>query len=355
MDIRRVSPYPDHCTVTLDIPWEVAEALVLAGPSLISTLREAVKQEKQRVDANDKLSKYQDQKAETPQQEWQALARVADKRIRQLMREDKVTFPKAVSITAKEYHFPPSSMQALIANYRKTVKAETAQSRDTEVIRLYFRGLSNRIIADHLNITQRTVQRVLSDHKDVIKFVRNQPEENNSEPSRTSRKEQKERTVRRNAEILEQHLQGVPAHKLSQLFKLKIRSIQRIIKNCDTPSSVLNRHEEIERRKENHRKIGIQLYRQYRRIRPSSNEARSIFKSMSELHELSDVYIEHLIQARRNLIKAYINKRRLATILRLKAKNHKNANIAPILCLHEKTIARILREHKAAQIQGEAS
>ncbi len=363
MDIKRISPYPDHCTVTLDIPWDVAEALVSAGPSLISRLRDVVKQHKQSVDDNERLNNLRDKNADSPQQEWQAIAEVSDVRIRQLMSGENLSFAQAISKTAKEHQFPPSSMRALIESYRKSHKEEVAKSRATEIIRMYFKGASNRIIADHLNTNMRTVQRCLSEHKDIIRFARNQIIKEKSEPKRETRKEQKARYLRRDAEILEQHLKGISTYKLAKLFKLNIRTIQRILKTCATTTSDLNRDQEVEKRKENHRKLSVQLYRHYRRINPSSRESSNAHRELAEQfsdvyggeHGLPPFYAEHLIQVRRNKVKAYVRKRRLSTILRLKDKKYKTSEIAPIVHLHKQSVARILREHKVSLIQGEAS
>ena len=363
MDIKRISPYPDHCTVTLDTPWDVAEALVSAGPSLISKLRDAVKQHKQSVDENERLNKLRDKNADSPQQEWQAMAEVADKRIHQLMTEETLSFSQAISKTATEHHFPPSSMRALIEVYRKTHKIEVAKLRAIEIIRLHFKGASNRTISDHLEVNARTVQRCLAEHKDIIRFARNQIIAEKPEPKRKTRKEQKEQHLRRNAEIVERHLKGASSYKLAKLFKLNIRTIQRVLKTCETTTSSLDYDLEIEERKENHRKLGIQLYRHYRRINPSSREINNTHRKLAEQfssvygggYGLPPSYAVHLIQVRRNKVKAYIKKRRLSTILQLKDKNYKNSDIAPIVSLHEKSIARIFRDHKASLIQGEAS
>lgn len=363
MDIKRISPYPDHCTVTLDIPWDVAEALVSAGPSLISKLRDVVTQHKQRVDKNEELNRLRNKDADSPLQEWQAMADVADQRIRQLISDEDLSFAQAISKTAKEHQFSPSSMRALIESYRKSHKEEVAKSRDIEIIRLYFKGVSNRIIADHLNTNTRTVQRCLAEHKDIIRFARNQIVTEASEPKRETRKEQKERYLRRNAEILEQHSKGVTPHRLTKIFKLNIGTIQGILKTCATTTSALNRDQEIQERKEKHRKIGVQLYRQYRGINPPSREIHSVYRDLAEQFSgvyggengLPPFYAEHLTQARRNKVKAYVKNRRLNTIIRLKAEKYTNSDIAQIVCLHEKSVARIFRDHKASLIQGEAS
>jgi len=363
MDIRSISPYPEHCTVTLDVPWEVAEALVSSGPALIAKLRDAIKHEKQRVGADEKLNQHRNQTANTPLQEWQALAAPADKRIRHLVEAENLPFSKAVSITAKEFHFPPSSLHALIASYRKQVKEETTQSRDVEIIRLYFRGLSNRVIGEQLGISPRTVQRVLGDHADIVKFVRNLPATNEAEPKRETREEKKQRLFRRNAEILERHIQGTSTVKLAKKFNLTSQTIQRIIRTCDKPTSVLNREQLYKKRKDHHRRLGVQIYRHYRRIRPDFDDARQAHKVLADrfnaqfddAYELSHIYVEYLIQVRRKKIKQYIRVRKLKTIVRLRENGHKFPSIAAQVNSHEKTVARILRKHKASQIQGEAS
>ncbi len=364
MDIKRISPYPDHCTVTLDIPWDVAEALVSAGPSLISSLRDVVKQHKQSVDADEKLNTYRDHKADTPQQEWQAMAEPADIEIRLLMSEGDLSFPQTISKTAKKYGFPPSSMRALIESYRRSRKEEVAKSRTTEVIRLYFKSLSDNEIGKRVNLSTRNVQRILAEHKDIIQFARNQINiTDKAEAKKETREERKTRFLRRNAEIVEQHLQGVSEHQLARSFKLAVLTIRKILKTCKTTTSELDRERILECRKANHKRISIQLYRQYRRIRPHNQNSLTVYKDLAKQFsqaygdggEIPTFYVEHLIQARRRMVTAYVKNRRIKTIIRLKAKKRNNSDIATAIGIHEKTVARIFREHKASLIRGEAS
>lgn len=363
MDIKRISPYPDHCTVTLDIPWDVAEALVSAGPSLIASLRDVVNQHKQTIASNEHLNQFRDNKADSAFQKWHAMAEVADIRVRQLMQEENLSFPQAISVTAKENHFPPSSMRALVTVYREKSKEENKHARNVEIIRLYFKGMSDRDIGRKYNIAPRTVQRILAEHKDIIKFTRNKIATKNPEQKQETRKNQKARLLRRNAEILEQHRRGASAYKLAKLFNLSVQTIHKILKTSKTTTSELILDQKINERKENHKRLGVQLYRHYRRIKPSSAEMGKAHKELAEQfsgaygegHDLPPNYVAHLVKVRRNEVKAYIYKRRLSTILRLKGKKYKYADIATAMGLREKTVAQILHKHKASQIQGEAS
>ena len=340
MNIKQISPYPDHCSVTLDMPWDVAEALVSSGPALIASLREVVNQYKKKVEEDGRLNSLRNKNAPAPELEWWPLAVKADKRIRSLMNNEGLSFSKATSIAAKEYHFPYSSMQAMISVHRKFVKEEKARLRTLEIIQLHFRGVSSQIIADHLYINPRTVQRTLKENGDLVEFARSELNEILSDNfcrqgvmSETALREEGRASARPTTSTKKPLLKK-PSSRLQAENDLSTRSTFEV---------------NIDERKQEHRKIGVQCYRNYRRANPTSKTGRTICKELGFIHGLDAVYIEHLIRVRRRIVKAYLRSRQLGAILKLRADKVPLVKVATVVKLHVKTVEKILREHNTQQ------
>jgi len=120
---------------------------------------------------------------------------------------------------------------------------------------------------------------------------------------------------------------------------------------ADAEEAVRQRDAEIAERLGNWERIGVQLYRFYRRSQaPKSGTSRSAtLKLLAETYDLDRLIVEHLLGKRRLKVQKYIKRRRKAAIHRLYLEGKTNAQIAAKVGLHYQSVARIVREVKSKQ------
>lgn len=302
--------HPQKVSITLDIPWPVAELLVTDGPEIIQALASAMAEQKASDHTRARLRALHDDEAADRVREWSRLAEYINAEVRNRFVLEGKAQSRVLSELSEEFGEPYSNLQALLTAYRATTRRDRLRKRDAEIIRLHFLGYSNRQIAKALRpqIGEGTVSRVLSEAGPLLDHLRRFA----SESETVTRLPSGPRGRRRSA---------------------------RPTKRQDPYSPAV-----IAARKESHRQLGIQFYRQLRRTSLKGRERWQFFKSLAEAHGLNGLYVEHLCSRRRRKVQGYLRNRREQTIGRLRAAGLTYRKIAPQLGLHPQSVARIHRE-----------
>ncbi|MDA5192514.1 helix-turn-helix domain-containing protein [Govanella unica] len=308
-----ISIYPASLNVTLEIPWGLAEALVSAGPELLQVMAKELAKAKAKAEQTHPVSKLRDRRRPKGHGQWTALAAQADRRVRVLRKAEGLRDGAAISLVARELQLAPSALTALLHVHRRERKEWLQARRTVEIIRLYFQGYSNNQIGQKLrpSVSAGTVQKVVSDSKDIIAFVRGR--------------------VRR---ITAQPVQGESQAAKGGLLKKP------------SPEAVAQaKADERAERIALHTRWGVQIYRQFRRSSPKGpEERRELLKSLGKQYEVDLVYINWLLGRRLKKVKVYIEQRRLAAVYRLHRRGLTNKKIAIAVGLHDRTVARYVRQ-----------
>ena len=169
---RVTGPYGNYCTVTLELPWEVAESLVEHGPKLLADLGLAVKMRKQRTDYHLEASRQAD--FEQNKREFYNLGKEIHERLRNQIDAPVSNKVKAEILRklAAEYGTTSTFLDDARRLYLADIKKEKNEIRDAQVIRLFFQGLTNKDIARRVKTSPTTVAKVLSKEKDLISALR---------------------------------------------------------------------------------------------------------------------------------------------------------------------------------------
>lgn len=310
----RISVNPDAISVRLDLPWDVAEQIVDHGPQIIETLRKALDRRREDDDRRKKLESFQDAAAKDQMAQWAKLARHTDRRIRQECYRGHRLQRHVLREIADELGIQVGALQAIHAHFKRERQRRIMERRTARIIRLYLLGYSNAAIGRLVRplVSGRTVGRILTDNKHLISTLQSY--------------DRRQRKVA-HAALADQ---PEPGKKTDNVVYLDRRQQVR------------------EERRARHRQIGVQLYRQFRCRRPSSNSKQryQLLKELGEAHEFPVSYVEFLIRRRRLEVNAYLKRRRDKAILSLYNQGHNNRYIAQYLGLHDRTIARIVRELK---------
>ncbi|MEQ8510384.1 MAG: hypothetical protein RIB43_15370 [Rhodospirillaceae bacterium] len=168
-------PKPDQniCRVTLDLPWEIAEALADHGPQLIAVIQEAVglraKETKRRSEVKEQVV----ESTNANKAEWSALA---DTCLREIVRrangpgQRDSELKSLASELGHDFQFLKSICRIYAPRIKRNLKAE----RDAKIVDYYFDRLTNIQIAEKLGIAPGSVSRILSEHKKNIAAIRAQ-------------------------------------------------------------------------------------------------------------------------------------------------------------------------------------
>lgn len=163
-----LKPYGNTCTVELELPWEVAELLVEQGPGLIEDIALALKMRKQRTEQNEKYAALRQSDYEQAKTDFFNLGMKVDQALKAAGDNKKQTLREL----AVEYDTNTAFLERVRKLYRDRVTKEEKQTRNTQIIRFYFQGLSNREIGRQVGIAPGSVSRILSEQGDLIAALR---------------------------------------------------------------------------------------------------------------------------------------------------------------------------------------
>ncbi len=305
-----ISYYPDRIKVSLELPWELAEALVKTGPALIEAVKGELTKAKAIAEAKSPISRFERRQYEDEAKRWQLLAIQADREIRKLRVQEGLSDRQGISCVAKKYRVSHPQLQMLLAQYRKECRRRLQERLTVRIVRLYFQGLSNAEIAASFRpkLSTRTVQRTLKECGDLVAFIRGH--KGNTLPA-------------------------APEKKVAAPSTPKSLPKQ--------PPAFAN----YEERKEAYFKLATQLYRQYRNLAPnSSSERRTALVKLATCHGINIETVETLLSFRRRKVEKYLQKRRMAAVYNGYWQGFTNKQIAARVGLHDRTVALYLQQGK---------
>lgn len=309
-----------NISLSIDLPWEVAELLVEHGPAVLKDISAALEADRTSNPARQKTLALKDKDISVRKQRWTQVARALDQQLRKSGATGKDA-TRIVRETAAEFGLPVGSLRAIHRVYCRERAEKIRARRDAQVLRLHLLGHTNREIAFLISpqITPQSVGRILDRYPDVIGSLR---EFDNRRQSGKSAENSHSGSSRELPEP-----DGSTAQQSQE-------ARQTFIKD----------------RIEHHRKLGIQFYRLYRKTKPSKGARRAFHERLADPHDFPGIYAEHLISKRRFKVKKYIEARRLASVARLVAEGKKNQEIADKLCISKQTVYRHTRELKRQRL-----
>lgn len=277
---RRISIYPEHVEIKLNLPWEVAEAIVSDGPAIIKALSSALNERKMEAEAKSPIKRFEVAHGATEDDRWLKLSREAERRIRRLRDSESLTDAKAMSQIAHELDLPYSSLQAVLSKFRRDRRERLTARRNAQIIRLHFLGLPATDIGKRLKINAVTATRVLREEDDLIRSL----------------------------------------GKFRNIARYRKPAVIEPISGVADNSGALTRklrEDELRELQAHHTRLGVQFYRQLRRLSFTNSERWWALKEIATPHGLHPDYVAQLISARKRKVRAYLKRRRGQTIVRL--------------------------------------
>lgn len=280
---KRISIYPEHVEIKLTLPWEVAQAIVSDGPSIIKALSVALKQREAEAEANSPIKRYETGDSATEDDRWLKLYRTADRQIRALRAAEGITDAKAKSRVANDLNVPTTTLSAVLTRFRRERRERLTARRNANVIRMHLLGETNSRIKSRLKVSFQTIAKILNEEDDLV---------------RSLRKYRNTALYRPPAEALEQ-----PA----------ISREERERNHAKTLTENLRQRQ----RQKHHTGLGVQFYRQLRRLKFDNSKRWWALKEIATPHGLHPDYVAQLISARKHKVRTYLKRRRGQTIVRL--------------------------------------
>ncbi|MBX7200397.1 MAG: hypothetical protein K1X51_13610 [Rhodospirillaceae bacterium] len=167
-----VNPLGNLCRVTLDLPWEVAEALADHGTAIIAAIQSAVRARKEDAARSQVQRAETDRQCDQNREDWIALAQKVQAEVARRSNGPGQR-PAIVRQLAVEYGVTVQHLNTICQAFGQEVKAR----RNLEIVRRYFQGVSNRQIAKEHRLTPHQVGRILATQKDLIRDLRANPVE----------------------------------------------------------------------------------------------------------------------------------------------------------------------------------
>lgn len=167
-----VRPLGNLCTVTLDLPWEVAEALADHGIAIIAAIQAAVRARKEDAALGQVRRAETEQQCDQNREDWIALAQKVQAEVDRRSNGPGQR-PAIVRQLAAQYGVSVQHLNTICQAFGQEVK----DRRDQEIVRLYFQGRNNGQIAKAVRLTPRQVGRILAGQKDLIRDLRANPGE----------------------------------------------------------------------------------------------------------------------------------------------------------------------------------
>jgi hypothetical protein len=102
-----------------------------------------------------------------------------------------------------------------------------------------------------------------------------------------------------------------------------------------------------EKRREEHRLIGVQAYRRWRRLDMKMFKTPHFaMVALAEEFDLSKAYLELLISSRRNIVSSYIRHRRSVSVITLYLQGKSNVEIEDAVGVGKTSIGRTITQNK---------
>lgn len=303
---------PGTCSVTLSLPWAVAQQLVQAGPALIEQLSKQLDAQERKARSQSKYAHLEDRRFDDRKRQWRKLDIQADSRIRRLMRAEGIALNSAISRIAKAYGIPYSTLRARIDGHRYERRQRINTRRDTRIVRLYLQGNSHASIAKQVRpkVSAGTISKRLREHKDLIGYLRSsRPSWPKPGPDAGPDKQTADDTAQSDGNTAE----------------------------CD-------RDQAQAKRRAKHVRIGKSAARRLRNESPASPDWRKAVKVIAAEHQLDPFYLDWLVKERRREVRAYIRARRDAAIFRQYWAGWTQLETAKCLNVSSKTVSRVLKD-----------
>lgn len=318
MSERRITITPKGVSFTVELPFDLAKAVLRTAPEFLKQLRAEIRFAEQQAARNKRLQAHWLPSEIDPLKQWGRLLRHTDRQIRQRWRTNQEPFAKVVGSVAREFDIAYSDLLALITVYRNKRKEKIRAWHKTKIIRYHLVGYSNFRIGQLLKPKQSAqyVARHLGKHPDLIASLAH----------------------------LRSQIEGPKYQPPNEAEKL---ADSGITKTGDLRSDFYER--QLAERKKLHAAYGVQIFREYRQSEVSTPTRRAFFQDAAARYDVPPNYAEHLYSRRRDCVQAYVLKRRKETIYRLSQAGNTYKDIAERVGLHPGTVARHFREMQRAK------
>lgn len=301
-------------TVSVELPRDVAEQLVEHGPALLDALRQALQDQTQSEEVSTERDQLRNKEARDRIGEWERLSRHLDRHLRQRCARGGEPESRVFREFARQYGFKVSHLRNLHSGFKKRRNERIKERRTARIIRLYCLGYSNREIARLVRpkVAPDTVKRILTENRELIGSLRAFDRQRRKVFSASAPARREAHEIGNELEIFE------------------------------------TAEEAQEERQKHHAEIGRDLYAEWRKRRPSPRDRHHVLREFAQRHKLPVPYIEHLLRTARQEER----QARDAEVIQLYRQKLKNTEIARETGLHDRTVARIIREHRGAQRSG---
>ena len=177
MFIRRASRFSTTCQITVELPIEVADLLINHRKEVVAAVDALARELERRKETDARrvhLARLDDIDRRRNREKWSEVGRLVARELRHRKSEWRSDVLNQLS---GRYGLQASFLSILAQQHEKRSRERLSRRRDTEIIRLYFRGKSNRAIAKALRrkgyrASPETVGRRLSAHDDLIFAIR---------------------------------------------------------------------------------------------------------------------------------------------------------------------------------------
>lgn len=304
----RISLNPESVTVSLELPWDVAEQLVEQGPAILDALRHAMAQRAAEDESRKRLARYHDERASDRIAEWDRLSRRLDWELRRRCQNGDEKPTVVFREFAAEFGVNVSALRTVHAGFTKRRNEAMRKRRAAQIIRLYFLGYTHEEIGRRVRpqLKSSAVGNVLAQNADLLSSLKAYEGLINRSASPAP---QSAETSLESATVLE----FAPADETQEQRQLR------------------------------HLQIGRELYREWLERKPSAKQRYRVLRELAERYKLNVPYVEHLIAQARRKARQERDKR----VIELYRLGKSNAAIAREIGIHDRTVASIVRKHRA--------
>ncbi|MHB1206629.1 MAG: hypothetical protein ACYCZX_13750 [Rhodospirillaceae bacterium] len=166
-----LNPFGNICSVTLELSWEMAEALAEHGPAVLAAIKEAVRARKVEAKRKDQTRTETDKACDQNRADYAALARRCEAEIVRRSNGPGQR-PVIVKQLAEELKLSVPYLNTICRVFTREEKQQGIARRKAEIIRLHLLSWTDKRIAQEVKLARETVSRILAGEQDLIKTLR---------------------------------------------------------------------------------------------------------------------------------------------------------------------------------------
>jgi len=160
--MTRINPYQNSCRLELEIPWELAQALLPLAQELVTVLAKAVAERGEVQSHAENRKADTDRTAEDNRAAWRALAEECEAEAKRRA-NGPGSRRSILRQLAAERNLSPIFLERIVRVYRREARKEQFAARVAEIEARRAQGQSTGFIAGELGISARMVRKYLEE------------------------------------------------------------------------------------------------------------------------------------------------------------------------------------------------